>query len=119
MKKLLLHLFVLMTFIGVDAKVAYNTCIKWDWSKIDTGVNNLWFPKDFLFGVATSAYQVEGNCINNQWSLFECKQIDRKGKKVIKMPQLCGLACDHYNRYKQDIQLIKNVHSNAYATSQS
>lgn len=59
------------------------------------------FPADFVFGSATSAYQVEGNIENNDWSKT--------------FP--AGKACDHYNRYQEDFDIIKNLNQNAYRFS--
>ncbi len=60
------------------------------------------FPKNFLWGTATSAYQVEGGIKNCDWA--EWKD--------------AGLACDHYNRYEEDFDLAKNIlHNNAHRFS--
>ena len=77
----------------------------WDWNEIDT--SKLYFPEGFLWGVATSAHQVEGNSTNNDWSEWE----KNHGKTKT------GLACDHWNRYKEDIQLIKENKFNTYRFS--
>ena len=42
--------------------------IRWNWDSID--LENISFPKSFIWGTATAAHQVEGNCHNN-WSEFE------------------------------------------------
>ena len=39
-----------------------------DWSKID--VDDINFPSDFSWGVATASHQIEGHNVNN-WSEFE------------------------------------------------
>lgn len=67
----------------------------WDWKSIDT--NDIQFPSDFLWGVSASAHQTEGNCTNNDWATWEMQHAKQK----------TGSACDHWNRYKQDIQLMK------------
>ena len=67
------------------------------------------FPKGFLWGVSTSAYQVEGG-INNDWSQWEkSKEKDENSSDFI-----CGLACDSYNRYQEDFALVKNLNCGAY-----
>lgn len=66
------------------------------------------FPKDFLWGAGTSAQQVEGNCTNNTWY-----QAEQDGK----FPEVAGIACDHWNRYKEDIQLLKKAGLNTYRFS--
>jgi len=74
------------------------------------------FGKDFLWGSATSAHQVEGNCTNNNWFQFE-SAVDEEGKTRILNGQKAGVCCDHWNRYKEDIQLMKALSLNAYRFS--
>jgi len=59
------------------------------------------FPKGFLWGSSTSSYQVEGGIENCDWSK--------------KYP--AGRACDHYNRYEKDFDLIKKLNQNAHRFS--
>lgn len=68
------------------------------------------FPSDFVFGVATSAYQVEGG-IENDWSAWE-----RAGKLHDRNAR-CGRACDHWNRFFDDIALIQRLNASAYRFS--
>ena len=74
------------------------------------------FGEDFLWGSATAAYQVEGYCTNNNWNLFE-EEKDEKGRPRIMNAQRAGVCCDHWNRYKEDIQLMKALSLNAYRFS--
>ncbi len=73
-------------------------------------------PSGFLWGSATSAHQAEGYCYNNNWFLFENEK-DENGKPRIKEGQKAGIAADHWNRYKEDIQLMKSLGLNAYRFS--
>ncbi|KAD4584097.1 hypothetical protein E3N88_21698 [Mikania micrantha] len=74
------------------------------------------FPQKFLFGVATSAYQVEGAanedgrgpCI---WDAFS----HTKGK--IKDGKDGDIAVDQYHRYKEDVDLIAKLGFSAYRFS--
>ncbi len=61
------------------------------------------FPKNFLWGSATSSYQVEGGIENTDWT-----EAGRQGK----VP-LANRACDHYNLYEKDFDLIKELGQNA------
>lgn len=66
------------------------------------------FGKDFLWGVATAAYQIEGaHNIDGKspsiWDTFAHK----KGK--IKTGENADITCDFYHRYEEDIQLIKKM----------
>ncbi len=74
------------------------------------------FPKDFLWGTSTSAYQIEGG-ITNDWSEWEQSSARMlELKKSGKNPNdfICGQACDSYNRWREDIELLKNLSCNAY-----
>jgi beta-glucosidase len=74
------------------------------------------FGEDFLWGSATSSHQVEGYCTNNNWYKFE-SAINKQGKPRILNSQKAGVASDHWNRYKEDIQLMKALSLNAYRFS--
>lgn len=68
------------------------------------------FPKDFLWGAATAAHQVEGNNINSEsWVL------EHLPGTIYKEPS--GDACDHYHRYPEDIALLASLGFNAYRFS--
>lgn len=69
------------------------------------------FPEGFLWGTATSSYQVEGGIYNNDWYEFEKK----KGR--IENNDKCGAACDHYNRYKEDLDLALALNTKIYRMS--
>lgn len=70
------------------------------------------FPGGFVFGVATSAYQVEGH-IENDWSEWE-----RAGK--LREPHVrCGRGVDHWSwhRFEEDLLLARSVGSTAFRVS--
>ncbi len=69
--------------------------------------DKLEFPEGFLWGSATSAYQVEGGIENNDWA-----EAARRGK----VPP-AGRACDHYNRYEEDFDIAKSLAQNAHRFS--
>jgi len=79
-------------------------------------IDSLRFGKDFLWGASTSAYQVEGNSMNCNWSQFEAT-LSPQGHPRIARGQTCGLAADHWSRYKEDIQLLKEMHLTAFRFS--
>lgn len=70
------------------------------------------FGKDFLFGVATSAYQIEGDNYND-WTEWEKKKRFFKRSKIA----VCGKATDHWKRYIEDFFLLKELGVNAYRFS--
>lgn len=87
---------------------------KWNWDKIKT--DQVSFPKDFLWGVATAAHQVEGGNTNNQWFLWE-NSVDEYGQPRVSGSQKAGIACDHWNRYPEDIRLMKDLGVKSYRFS--
>jgi beta-glucosidase len=62
------------------------------------------FPEDFLWGAATSAYQVEGDNFHNDW--WEWEQAGNT--------EPSGKACDHYNRFREDFRLAKELGHNVH-----
>lgn len=67
------------------------------------------FPKHFLWGSATSAYQVEGDNIYTDW--WEWEQTHQP-------PHLrSGKAAQQYHLYEQDFQLAKKLSHNAHRLS--
>jgi beta-glucosidase len=69
-----------------------------------------YFPKDFLLGAATAAHQVEGNNTNSDFWAME--QVPGSMFK-----ESSGDAVDHYNRYREDIDLLAGAGLNAYRFS--
>ena len=68
------------------------------------------FPKGFLIGAATAAHQVEGNNTNSDYWLQEHMPHSS-------FTEPSGIACDHYNRYEDDIKLLADAGLNAYRFS--
>jgi len=74
------------------------------------------FPRGFAWGVATSAYQIEGAAHEDGrgdsiWDEF-CR---RPG--AIKDGSNGDRACDHYHRVDEDVALIASLHVHAYRFS--
>jgi beta-glucosidase len=74
------------------------------------------FPKDFNWGVATSSYQIEGAAFEDGrgesiWDRF-CAT---PGKVANSEDGLT--ACDHYHRYPEDIQIMKQLGVSTYRFS--
>ncbi|MBI1888342.1 MAG: glycoside hydrolase family 1 protein, partial [Candidatus Spechtbacteria bacterium] len=66
------------------------------------------FPQNFFWGTATSAHQVEGNNVHNDWWDAEQKGL---------VPHQSGRACDSYNRYEEDFDFAKAMANNAHRFS--
>ena len=69
------------------------------------------FPSGFLWGAATSAHQVEGGNPHSDWWRFE-RQPGR-----IRDGSDTSVACDSWNRYQEDFDLLAGLGLNAYRMS--
>lgn len=65
------------------------------------------FPDGFFWGAATASYQVEGGIENTDWA-----KAAREGRVPV-----AGRACDHYNRYESDFDIIRDLGHNAHRLS--
>lgn len=74
------------------------------------------FPKDFLWGAATAAPQIEGG-YNEGGRTPSIWDIAPKTK--IKNGENCHVACDHYHRYKEDVALMQQLGLQSYRFSLS
>ena len=74
------------------------------------------FPAEFLWGSATSAYQVEGSPLADGagpsiWQRF-CHT-----PNMVRDGDTGDIACDHYRRYRDDVALMRELGLNAYRFS--
>jgi beta-glucosidase len=76
------------------------------------------FGKDFLWGVATSAYQIEGayNVDGRGPSIWDTFS-HTEGK--VKNNETGDIACDFYHKYPADINMVKDLNFNAFRFSLS
>lgn len=88
--------------------------IKWDWDNIETA--NKAFPKNFIWGVAAAAHQVEGNNQNSNFGWWE-RQTNEDGTSKIVNGDNSDVACDHWNLYPEDIRLINELGVKSYRFS--
>ena len=120
------------------ANKMHNTSIHWDWNKINTsalprkGGNIMRFFKEhaqhladakdvpstlsgdhheWLWGTATADCQSGGNCDNNQYRGIQGTIVNGQ------LYEPAGIMCDGWNRYKEDIQLMKDLGVNSYRFS--
>jgi len=71
------------------------------------------FPKDFLWGAASAAAQIEGAWDEDG----RCPSIWDVAGDHIENGQTCHTACDHYHRYKEDVALMKELGLKSYRFS--
>lgn len=76
------------------------------------------FPESFLWGAATSAYQIEGAPLADGAGPSIWHRFVRTPGRVAN-GETGDVACDHYNRYREDVQLMKGLGLNAYRFSVS
>jgi beta-glucosidase len=74
------------------------------------------FPDGFLWGAATSAYQIEGSPLADGagpsiWHYF-CRTPGRTASG-----ETGDVACDHYRRFRDDVRLMKSLGLQAYRFS--
>ncbi|HNX90563.1 MAG TPA: glycoside hydrolase family 1 protein [Candidatus Omnitrophota bacterium] len=65
------------------------------------------FPKDFLWGAATSSHQVEGDNFYNDWWEWE----------ISGGTEPSGKACDHYHLFRDDFAIAKELGHNVHRLS--
>lgn len=75
------------------------------------------FPPGFIFGAATAAYQIEGSsfggCGSCHWDTFSATP-----GNVIRA-ESGAVACDHYHRWPEDLDLLRAAHLDGYRFSTS
>ena len=74
------------------------------------------FPESFLWGAATSAYQIEGSPLadgagQSIWHRFV------RTPGLVKDGDTGDVACDHYRRMKDDVAMMKRLGLTAYRFS--
>jgi beta-glucosidase len=80
--------------------------------------NSAPFPPNFFWGVSTSAYQIEGAWNEDGkgpsiWDIFT------HSPGAIPQNETGDIACDHYRRWPQDLELLRQLGVNAYRFSVS
>lgn len=75
------------------------------------------FPKGFIFGAATSSYQIEGHQFGGAGQTHWDSFAETPGNVV--RAETGALACDHFHRYANDYMLMKEAGFDAYRFSTS
>ncbi|MFI9241701.1 GH1 family beta-glucosidase [Streptomyces sp. NPDC053086] len=82
----------------------------------DAGTEIPRFPAGFLWGVSTSAHQIEGAAKEREPSVWDAFTAE-PGR--VKDGSTAAVACDHYHRYPEDVALLAGLGVDAYRFSVS
>lgn len=74
------------------------------------------FPKDFVWGAAAASYQIEGAALEDGRGLSVWDMFSRKPGAVFG-GHTGDVAINHYHRYREDVQLMREVGIQAYRLS--
>ena len=74
------------------------------------------FNKDFVWGAATSAYQIEGGAFEDGKGLSIWDEYCACAGKIFE-GDTGNTACDHYHRFKEDVALMAKMGLKAYRFS--
>ncbi len=83
---------------------------------VETSLLAVSFPPDFLWGAATSAYQIEGAVgedgrVESIWDRFA------HTPGAVRGGDTGDVACDHYHRWESDLDLMASIGLRAYRFS--
>lgn len=76
------------------------------------------FSKDFLWGAASAAYQIEGAYHEDGKGMGIWDTFTREPGHIAH-GENGDMACDHYHRYKEDVALMKKIGLKSYRFSVS
>ncbi|KAG8650173.1 hypothetical protein MANES_07G009944v8 [Manihot esculenta] len=115
--KLSLHLTVMLIFFFISLLAITKPTMANDADDIPVDFDRSYFPDDFIFGTATSAYQIEGaaNILGKGPSVWD--RFTHEYPERIKDNSNGDVAVDFYHRYQEDIQNVKNMGFNAFRFS--
>jgi beta-glucosidase len=74
------------------------------------------FPKDFLWGCATSAYQIEGSPLADGAGASIWHRFSHTPNRVTD-GDTGDIACDHYRRWSSDVDLMRELGMQSYRFS--
>ncbi|XP_031400385.1 beta-glucosidase 40-like [Punica granatum] len=85
-------------------------------SAVEATISRGSFPKGFVFGTASSAFQYEGAVNEDGRGLTVWDTFAHKSGKISDFSN-ADVAVDQYHRYEEDIQLMKDLGMDAYRFS--
>lgn len=109
-----------MACLGADSfKTAINFLVAgviFLWYNLGMSKKALKFPKNFIWGASTSAYQIEGGirCDWSEWEISDDRIKELKSKGLNPDDFICGQAVDSYNKFNEDLKCIKELNLGGY-----
>jgi len=81
--------------------------------------NQKTFPQGFLWGAATSSYQIEGGLINDwsEWEKSPRRIAELKKRGLNPLDYQSGRAANSWEMMDEDIECLKQINANAYRFS--
>ncbi|RYR70157.1 hypothetical protein Ahy_A03g016668 [Arachis hypogaea] len=108
---LLLGVFPLLVCLSVTTTIAGPPILD------VSSLNRSSFPAGFVFGTATSSYQVEGAWNEDGKGASTWDNLTHSHPEQIEDRSTGDIAIDHYHRYKEDIKIMKDMNTDAYRFS--
>ncbi|HEY0706528.1 MAG TPA: GH1 family beta-glucosidase [Polyangia bacterium] len=104
--------------LGVAALTGTATAAAVPTAPVPTVFRRRQFPNGFLWGAATAAYQIEGAAAEDGrgpsiWDTFS------KKPGAVFEGHTGDVACNHYHRWKEDLDLLRGLGANTYRFSVS
>ncbi|KAB1217324.1 Beta-glucosidase 24 [Morella rubra] len=114
-----IYVVVFLACLSADVQAKPDPKLKWqrDSSCKEMYVKRSNFPREFAFGVATAAAQIEGSAKEGGKGPSVWDEFVEKFPGKINGSADMFTAIDSYNRYKEDAKLLKNLGVNFYRFS--
>ncbi len=108
-RQLLKNSLLTLPLLGMSPSQLFALSQQIDFTKTD-------FGKDFIWGVAAAAYQIEGawNVDGKGVSIWDTFA---HGKKNVLNNENGDVACDFYHNYERDIEMIKSLNMDVFRFS--